>query len=69
MPAPRRLRALGQHLAASPTAHEDAAAPRRPVSPHLAGQLTLPRQLEQDDRGVLVAADAALLEGLDSRGR
>ena len=36
------------------------------LSPHLAEQMTLPRQLSQDDSGFLVPADVAMLEQLEA---
>ena len=61
----RRLRAVRQQLAAA--AEEAAAGPlERSPSPHLAEQMTLPRQLEQDDSGFLVPEDVAMLEALEA---
>jgi hypothetical protein len=38
----------------------------RPRSLHLAEQMTLPRQLEQDDDGFLLPEDVAMLEALEA---
>ena len=39
---------------------------QRPTSPHLAGQMTLPRQLYQDDSGFLVPEDVEMLGKLEA---
>lgn len=39
---------------------------QRSTSPHLAEQMTLPRQLYQDDSGFLVSEDVAMLEKLEA---